>query len=371
MASPFKDLFSVEFYNLLSKNIKNIFPQFKDKSFINDIYIPAFEKMELKERMRHTTLVLHNYMPESYIETIDLFMQLIDLLISQHNKEDNLLGFMFLPDYVEIFGIDDYETSVKAFEKITQFISCEFAVRPFIIKYEDRMIKQMIEWSLHNHPMVRRLASEGSRPRLPWAMALPVFKKNPAPILPILENLKNDPNIWVRKSVANNLNDISKDNPDFVISLVKKWHGNNKHTDAIVKHACRGLLKQGHPEILGLYGLKSDSFTIKDLFITNKEIHMGESLTFSFTIENNQDSPQTARIEYFIYHMKANGQLTPKIFKISERILKPLEKIVINRAHPFKYITTRKFYSGEHRLSIVINGKETDSDSFTLAVNSN
>ncbi|MGY0037975.1 DNA alkylation repair protein [Pedobacter sp. NJ-S-72] len=133
---------------------------------------------------------------------------------------------------------------------ITQFISCEFAVRPFLAKYGGQMMIRMEKWSLHESHKVRRLASEGSRSRLPWAMAVPGLKKDPSPILPILENLKNDPSEWVRKSVANNLNDISKDHPEIVIAIANRWKGLSKETDAIIKHGCRSLLKQGHAKIL-------------------------------------------------------------------------------------------------------------------------
>ena len=139
---------------------------------------------------------------------------------------------------------------MKAIEFITQFITCEFAVRPFLLKYGDKMMNQMRAWSLHKSHKVRRLASEGSRPRLPWAMAIPALKKNPMPVLTILENLKNDPSESVRRSVANNLNDISKDRPGMVLKIANAWKGQNKETDAIVRHGCRTLLKHGHPEVL-------------------------------------------------------------------------------------------------------------------------
>lgn len=147
-------------------------------------------------------------------------INLIPILENNGFKPDNL-EFIFFPDFIEVYGIDDYETSVIAFETITEFVSCEFAVRPFIINNQETMLKQMFDWSNHKLPMVRRLASEGCRPRLPWAMAIPSLKENPEPIISILENLKNDVSESVRRSVANNLNDISKDNPKIVIDLVK------------------------------------------------------------------------------------------------------------------------------------------------------
>ena len=135
------------------------------------------------------------------------------------------LEHMFIPDYIEVYGIDHFDLSMKAFETVTQFVSCEFAVRPFFIRYGNQMVNQMKIWSRHKNESVRRLSSEGSRPRLPWAMAIPALKKDPSPILPILENLKNDPSEDVRRSVANNINDIAKDHPDIVMKLGQRLEG--------------------------------------------------------------------------------------------------------------------------------------------------
>ena len=211
-----------------------------------------WEGRELKQRCMHITTVLRKFLPADYKEAIAKLLELLDHVKSTRPDfsviDDTKFGLMLeygviLNNYVEQYGLDDYETSVKAIEKITQFTSCEFVTHPFIIKYPDEMMKQMLVWSKHGHWGVRRLASEGCRPRLPWAMALPNLKENPAPIIPILENLKNDPARFVRLSVANNLNDIAKDNPEIVIDLAKKWKGESKEVDWIIKHGCRTLLK--------------------------------------------------------------------------------------------------------------------------------
>jgi 3-methyladenine DNA glycosylase AlkC len=278
--------------------------------------------------------------------------------LQQNNFENDSFVFMFIPDYIKLYGIDDFENSIKAIESVTQFVSCEFAVRPFILKYGNPMIKQMICWSLHENYKVRRLASEGCRPRLPWAMALPFLKSNPVPILPVLENLKSDSHEWVRHSVANNLNDIAKDNPTIVIDIAGRWKGLSKETDAIVKHGCRTLLKQGHPEVLKLFSLENKNLRVNHLTITEKNIKIGERLNFSFEIVNEQAEKQIVRMEYGIYYRKANGGLSRKVFKISERSFAPFEKSIVYRNQSFRLITTRKFYSGEHRLSVIINGKE-------------
>lgn len=361
----FKDVYTREFYEGFSSALKEIAPRFNRIAFMDEVLSGGFDQMEYKQRMRHTTLILNKNFPYAFSEAAALLTQFTKSLIDK-GHDINWVAYMFLPDYIELFGIDDLDISAKAFEEITQFVSCEFAVRPFILRYRDKMIDYMKQWSKHDNDMVRRLSSEGCRPRLPWAMALPFLKDNPTPIMPILENLREDPNKIVRRSVANNLNDIAKDNPDMVIEIARKWHGKCKHTDEIVKHACRTLLKKGNPEILQLYGLDYNKIKTGNLKIYTKEINVGESVSFSFDVENLLPTEQVIRLEYGLYFQKANGTLSRKVFKISERVMKPSECLTITRKHSFKLITTMKFYPGEHAVSVIVNGKEFEKEGFVL-----
>ncbi|SFD47190.1 3-methyladenine DNA glycosylase AlkC [Chitinophaga sp. CF118] len=360
-----KDLYSLPFYNMFADSLVKTVPAFKKSAFIKKIFTEEFENMELKERMRHTARVLHTFMPESYPETVKLFTVIINGL-RKDGFQNGRLEFMFFPDYIEVFGLEDYKNSVKAFEFITIFISCEFAVRPFILKYEKQMIEQMNAWSLHKNASVRRLASEGSRPRLPWAMALPALKKDPAPILPILDNLKQDPSESVRRSVANSLNDIAKDHPDIVIRIAGQWKGISKEVDAIIKHGSRTLLKQGHTEILKHYDLVGKHITLTSFKILTPKVKIGESLSFTFSFLNKHTKEQTVRLEYAVHYRRANGQLARKVFKISERIYQPGERAEVLRNQSFKLITTRAFYPGQQQLSVIINGEEKSIDNFIL-----
>ena len=352
-----KDIYCQSFYERLADVLNDILPSFEKERFISRMLGDDFETMEWKGRMTRTTKVFHEFVPENFAEAVLVIQQTIKKLREENFGEDGL-AFVFFPDYIAAYGLDDFEASVKALEFVTQFVSCEFAVRPFILKYGDRMISQMIIWSEHENYKVRRLASEGSRPRLPWAMAIPALKKDPSPILPLLENLKHDPSEWVRRSVANNINDIAKDHPDVVIALASRWKGLSKETDAIVKHGCRTLLKQGHSEILKQYGLESEYIAVGDLQILTPEVKIGDSLAFSFSVTNLNAEAHTIRLEYGVYYMKGNGTLARKVFKISERIYPPQAKATIQRRQSFRLITTRRFYTGQHQLSVIVNGKE-------------
>ena len=366
MSTALKCIYSPKFYDRFSDIVKETIPLFDKKRFINLIFDKSWETRELKDRMRHTATVMHNFLPKNFEKATKTIEKIITRL-RQNEFTGTSVEFMFFPDYIEVYGLDDFETSVNTFQFVTQFTSCEFAVRPFIIKYREQMIKQMYNWSFHENHKVRRLASEGARPRLPWAIAIPELKKNPTPILPILENLKNDPSECVRRSVANNLNDIAKDNPNIVIEIAKQWKGQSKETDALIKHSCRTLLKQGNPDILQYFELANNpKIEVSLLKIKTPKISIGEGLEFSFTIQNTDKKILTVRLEYGIHYLRQNGQLTKKVFKISERQIRPTEIINIQRKQSFRIITTRKFYAGQQKLSIIINGQEREISKFEL-----
>lgn len=361
-----KELYSPQFYQQFCKVLKVVLPSLDQKKFTKAIFCKTWEQMELKARMKHTGTVLHSVLPSNFKEAAPLLKELV-IELQKSPLHRHSLECMFIPDYIERYGIDDFERSVKLFEQATPFTSCEFAVRPFIIRYEEQMLQRMLAWSKHKNHHVRRLASEGARPRLPWAMALPALKKNPEPVLPILENLKADESEYVRRSVANNLNDIAKDNPQVVINIAKKWKGHSKETDAIVKHASRTLLKQGNADILKHFGLANNAkVELHNFNILHKKIKIGEYLEFQFELHNTDKKAQDLRLEYGIHYLRNNGTHSKKVFKISERKIAPNEKIEITRKQSFKIITTRQFYVGKQFVSIIVNGNERAKDEFWL-----
>jgi 3-methyladenine DNA glycosylase AlkC len=228
------------------------------------------------------------------------------------------------------------------------------------------MLAQMLKWSKHPHAGVRRLASEGSRPRLPWGMKVSALIENPNLILPILENLRQDPSESVRRSVANSLNDISKYHPELVLELGRKWSNSSPETDALIKHGLRTLLKKGHPKALKHYELNSNQVTCNSFRLLTSKIKIGDRVAFEFEIENSSTKTQTIRLEYRLYFLRNNGTHSGKVFKICERQLKPGEKLFISRKHSFRPITTMRYYPGKHSVTLVVNGKEYEGDSFEL-----
>ncbi|PSR55509.1 DNA alkylation repair protein [Adhaeribacter arboris] len=367
MSNLLKDIYSPSFYNALATGLNKIIPGFERQIFISLILTENFQEKELKERMRHTTQALRAFMPDNFAEAAHLLPAIITQLKDDGFSEGRL-EFLFLPDYIATYGLADYENSIKALEHVTQYITGEFAIRPFLLHYYEPTLAQMLSWSRHEKYQVRRLASEGSRPRLPWAMAVPALKKDPSPVLPILENLKNDSSEIVRPSVANNLNDIAKDHPSIVLQIAAQWKETSKEIDALIKHGCRTLLKQGHPEILNHYGLSAKNVTLANFKINTPEVFMGNNLEFSFKIKNEQSMNQIIRVEYAIYYLRQNNTYAKKVFKISERLFLPQEEITITRRQSFKRITTRTFYPGQHRLGLILNGEEKEVKPFDLVV---
>ena len=365
MAEPLKYLYNQQFFNQFTEALQHTIPDFNKESFLNKIYNDEWDNKELKQRMRHIATVLKDVFPTDYKKSIAKIIELVNYL--KQNHPNLSFEYMFLPDFIEQYGLSDYETSVKAFEEVTQFTSCEFAVRPFIVKYPTKMMAQMLIWSKHKHHGVRRFSSEGCRPRLPWAMALPEFKKDPSAIIPILENLKNDSSEFVQKSVANNLNDITKDNPDIVINLIKKWQGKSKNTDWIIKHGSRTLLKQGNLEVMQLFGFGSvQNIKTENFEIVTPKVKIGELLEFEFLLLNNNEANTKIRLEYGLYYQKANGTLSKKVYKISEKKYQPNSKTQVKKKQSFRLISTRKFHVGLHQLSIIINGIEFNKIDFEL-----
>lgn len=369
MADLFKNLFSEELIAHTAQALQQVNCSFNKESFTKMIFDNDWNDREFKERMHHIADVVRLHLSDDFKDVVQEIYLMISYLKSSGADKVKFaeLAYVFIPDIIEQYGIDDVDSSIEAFEKITPFTTCEFAVRPFILQYQDKMMVRMKEWALHKNEHVRRLASEGSRPRLPWGIALAPFKQNPEAILPIVEALKNDPSEYVRRSVANNLNDISKDNPEHVITLSKTWIGHSSETDWVVKHACRTLLKAGNSEVLELFGFCSpDNIEVQDFHLTSNDVAMGSSLEFQFALHNLSDNSEKIRLEYAIHFLKKNGVHNKKVFKISEKSYAAKSQTIITRKQSFKPVSTRRLYAGEHIVSLIINGVTVEERTFQL-----
>lgn len=348
MPELLKNYFNLDFVNRLAAACHKILPDFDSQRFTGDVLDAGWEPLELKQRMRHITHMLHRHLPADFSVQAEVLRKVAPAFSG--------LPALVFPDFVEVYGLEHPEISLPVLEELTQYSSAEFAVRPFFLRYPERMQAQHLAWAKHTSYHVRRLASEGMRPRLPWAMALPVYKKDPAPIFPVLELLKTDDSEYVRRSVANNLNDISKDHPLLVLETIEKWKGISTETDRIIKHASRTLLKKGHNSALGVFGFNPEARVAVTQLQAHTPLAIGDTLTFSFAVTLQESSAQPLRIEYAVWFVKSGGKTSRKIFQVKEAVFVPGKTILFSKKHRFTDFTTRKHYPGTHLLEIVVNG---------------
>ncbi|MCL2353298.1 MAG: DNA alkylation repair protein [Defluviitaleaceae bacterium] len=360
--SALKDWYTKEALEGFAKDIKKAYAHFDANAFVADIMSDGWGQLELKGRWRRITLCMGKHLPSGYKDALAVLYDVIE------HYEGYTNGFSIIfTDFIEEFGLadEDWAISIAACEHFTKYGTAEGAVRPFIIKDEKRMMAQMYEWSKSDNEHVRRLASEGCRPALPWFMALPSFKKDPTPILPILEELKTDPSLYVRKSVANNINDISKTHPQLMIDLAKKWHGKDKNTDWIVKHGLRTLLKKGNKDALAIFGYDDEtSIEAANFALSMPSVAIGDDIGFSFTIASKNATK--VRLEYAIDFVKAGGKRSRKVFKISEIEMAAGDKKDYVKKHSMADLSTRKHHAGTHTIALIINGIERASADFDL-----
>lgn len=363
---PLKNQYSLKWIQNLAEHLNKIEPTIVEKEFMNQVLASPWNELELKERIAKIAEVSINFLPKNPKLLFPKLILLIENLRAEGVSDFNF-PYIFLPDIISKVGLEDFPLSMKTLEKVTVFTSAEFGIRFFYLKDFDSTLKQMLVWSKHNHPLVRRLASEGSRPSLPWGIGIPKIKKNPEIHLPILENLWKDPNEIVRRSVANHLNDISKINPDLTWNFCKTKLGFSKETDKSLKHALRTLLKKGDKKVLSKYSYDTKWKPTKvTLDLSESSISVGETLEFKISISHKEFKPKKLRLEYKIIFRLASGKSGSKIFQLGEKILEPNKKLELSKKHSFKPITTRTYYSGIHELVFVINGNEVMSKSFHL-----
>ncbi len=357
-----KEVYNPKFLQKLANTISKIDQKFRVKEFSSIADTKSWKEKELKQRMRAIVLELEKSLsPKSFRQKVEVLKKAV-LEIDQDKSSS--LALIIFPDFIEVFGEDDFDFSMSALEFFTEFGSAEFAVRQFIKLDKNRALEFFKKWAKSKNLHVRRLASEGIRPMLPWGEALVVFKKDPTEILPILEELKFDEENYVRRSIANNLNDISKNQPKLVIDLLRRWK-KEKVSSALIKHALRTLLKRGNQEALGLIDVRdSKNFTIQSFALQKTSIKISQDLVFDFVLENKEQNNKI-RLEYALYFLKKNQSHFKKIFQITTKDFAE-GKFAFSKKHSFREITTRQYNAGLHMISLVVNGIEITKLQFEL-----
>ena len=338
----------------------------------------GLDLLELKARSNLIKDALLGHMPSDFLVASSIIKAALappskveNTVFDTHNT--GLSGWMMMPvtDYISEAALRHdalyVDEALATLHACTQRFSAEFSVREFLRDHPQRTLSLFKTWAQDENLHVRRLVSEGCRPYLPWGVRLHIFAKHPQMIIPLLEMLKDDPSLYVRRSVANNLNDIAKDHPDLVADIANAWwDDNNKHRTALIKHACRTLVKNGHPKVLSLFGFQPPCNIEVLLSLKVKRVRMGEQQTLCVDVTNNHEHTQALLIDYVMLHQKANGTLSPKVFKWTCVNICAKQTLHLNKTHSFKAVTTRKYYQGAHAVSILINGQRFAQEAFEL-----
>lgn len=368
----FKDYLNVALAEKWAEGITAVWPTgvgtppFNAAGFVGQI-AAELDGLELKQRSALMAKALRDHLPPVYAAAIGILRQCFPAELSNIDGEFSFsFDMMPIAHFVELYGLDDFATSMAAMKEITKRFSAEFAIRPFLTRYPEQTLAVLHEWAGDENTHVRRLVSEGTRPRLPWAGRLYQFIADPTPVLPLLARLRSDSSLYVRRSVANHLNDIAKDHPDLVVQTLRDWgRDGDKHLAWITRHALRTLLKEGHPGALGLVGF-GEVAVAATVRVVPERIVMGEGVEIVVELVNKTAVSQPLLIDYVIHFVKANGSRSPKVFKWTQREVEGHGTVSLSKRHVIKPITTRRYYGGEQVVGVQVNGRLLATASFTL-----
>ncbi len=379
MAEPFKNLISQKTVQTAGRHLARVWPGF-DRSRFEKLAGSGLEQLELKARAMHVTDALEQTLPQNFAHACTVMETSLTppLLFDADGEpvglgdgahEAGLSGWAVwsMGEYVARHGMDDVPRALACLHALTQRSSAEFAIRPFLQRHPKTTLHTLATWVHDPSPHVRRLVSEGSRPRLPWGLRLQSLVADPSPTLPLLRRLQDDPSSYVRRSVANHLNDIAKDHPDLVAAWVHEHLvGAAPARIALLRHASRTLIKQGHPATLHAWGLGQALGGKATLALSSRSVRVGECLGLRVTLKSTHAAAQPLVIDYAVHHVRANGERSRKVFKGWKLSLAPGEKRELSKQHSLRPVSTRRLYPGTHRIDLLVNGQIVAGRDFEL-----
>lgn len=369
MAEPLKNQFGADVPRAIARMVQAVYPAFQSDAFVRSA-LDGYDALELMPRGKKIAQALRQYLPEDYAQAATILM---DSLHQPHGRDmgQSLASFLFLPhtQFVSTYGLAHFDLSMQAQHALTQRFTAEFSIRPFLEHHPEATLRQLTRWATDPSPHVRRLVSEGSRPRLPWAPRLRSFQKDPAPVLALLELLKDDPELYVRRSVANNLNDIGKDHPQVLAETAQRWlQGASAERRWIVGHALRSAIKRGESAALQVLGFgETAQVSITGARITPAQARIGGRVDIAFAVHNPLSTPQRVLVDFCVHYVKANGQAKAKVFKLKTVDLAGGETVPLGKRLSLAEMTTRKHYPGQHKVEVLINGQAQPLGAFEVA----
>lgn len=383
MAEAFKNLINARTVELAAHHLHRVWPGFDRQRFAGQASA-GLDRLEFKARAMQLADALEATLPPDFARAarviedslapptpLDPQGEPVGLASgdADHRDEAGLRGWVVwsLAEFVARRGMDQVPRAMDCLHALTQRFSAEFAIRPFIQRHPDAVFPILHRWLDDPSAHVRRLVSEGSRPRLPWGLRLHALVADPSPSLPLLQALQDDPSSYVRRSVANHLNDIAKDHPDRVAAwLVTHLAGAGAERQALLRHASRGLVKQGHAPTLAAWGLQQGFDGQATLRLSARRARVGEEIGLTLDLRSRSREPQTLVIDYVVHHQRANGRTSPKVFKGWKTTLAAGAAETFSRRHSLRPVTTRTLYPGRHRIDIQINGQTCAQAAFDL-----
>lgn len=372
---PFKNLLNPALVRAAGQALVRTWPAFDRRAFEHRA-LPGLEALEMKARAMQIADALEATLPSDFDAACGAIERSLAPPIdpdvpagSRIEATGGLAGWIVWPlgEFVARRGLDDPERALQALHALTQRLTAEFAIRPLIVRHPELTLATLQRWTRDPSAHVRRLCSEGSRPRLPWGLRLQALVADPSPTLPILAALQDDPSAYVRRSVANHLNDIAKDHPERVVAWVRQHLPQaGAERRALLAHASRTLIKQGHAGMLGLWGAGRAFQGECRLTLAPRRLPVGGRLRIELELRSSARRAQALLIDYAVHHVKADGRTRPKVFKGWKLSLAPGEVRVLSKAHSFAPVTTRRYHPGPHAIELTVNGRIVASASVQL-----
>jgi 3-methyladenine DNA glycosylase AlkC len=370
MAEPLKTFFSAALVRRLAADIARVEPGFPLRAFIGEAST-GLDDLELLDRGKHIAGALGNHLPPAYPDAIDVLLR----SLGPEHATDELVGvgmapFFYLPHvtFVAARGLEHFEVSMRAQHELTKRFTAEWSIRPYIAREPERTFAVLRDWARDENAHVRRLVSEGTRLRLPWASRVEWLDRNPHRVLELLELLKDDPTTLVRRSVANNLNDLGKVHPKLLFENCAAWLDDaSPERRTLVEHALRSAVKRGEADALRLLGFgKKPAIAIEDVHFEPNRVAIGEQVSMSFVLRSRARTSQDLLVDVAVHFVKANGNAAPKVFKLKRVALPPSGHIELKTKISLAVHTTRKPRPGTHAVDVVVNGQVFRSGSFEV-----
>jgi 3-methyladenine DNA glycosylase AlkC len=368
MAEPLKNSYGPTIPRKIAERIGRVHSAFPAKAFLADV-LNGYDELDLMARGRQIARALRRHLPTDFPRAVEILLASAGHPVTE-TEDSGISSFIYLPHifFVSEFGLDHFEVSMRAQYELTQRFTAEFSIRAFLDRHQDATLARLREWTSDPSPHVRRLVSEGTRPRLPWASRLRAFQKDPRPVLALLELLKDDPDLYVRRSVANNLNDIGKDHPELLVETARRWLVDaTEGRRWLVRHALRVAVKRGDPDALAVLGYGSKTnVELANAAITPARPRIGGTVKIAFTVVNRAARASRLMVDLRVGFVKASGKTSPKVFKLRAVTLGPGESASVGKTISLAQLTTRKHYPGVHMVEAVVNGRALPMGEFTV-----